>query len=306
MVRRIALSFLILGAVGLGTKSADAGPISFTGNVAQDFGLVGNPTTATTSSISGVDVLMHSTTPVHIAQPSWMTSEGLVSGWNINSIAVSYNATTDKLYVGVQTFGVAGNVDGNGTPGSPNSLLTAAGGSDPANFGGDKAMAIGIAPLPTGALTATNTPEPTIVAGISGNKAQAGTGLDGFNVAAYSANGSTGPYYQLATNFGATIGTGSLAYDPSSSHPGFEFTINNFSKLLGYNPALGFVLSAQDGSVASVVTGKDYVVPTEVTNLEAQKIGPTTPEPATWLAWTVVCGIGAAWKLRRSRTERSI
>jgi hypothetical protein len=302
MVCRIVFLCVIGAAIAAGAKPANAAAITFTGNVAQDFGFVGNPTTATTSDISGVDVLLHSTTPIHLAQPTFMTEAGLVSGWNINSVAVAYNATTDTLYVGVQTFGVAGNVDGNGTPGSPLPALLAAGGSDPANFGGDKAMAIGIAPLPTsGALSSTNTPEPVIVAGISGNKSQTGTGLDGFTVAKYAANGSTGPGYQLVSNFGATIGTGSLAFDPSSAHPGFEFTINNFSQLLGYNPANGFVLSAQDGSIYSVVTGKDFVVPTEVTGLEAQ----TIPEPATWLAWTIVCGAGAAWRLRRARTARA-
>ena len=305
MVRRIALVCFIGAAIAAGARTADAAAITFTGNVAQDFGLVGNPTTATTGA-QGVYVDNYSTTPIHIAQPSWMTSEGLVSGWNINTVALAYNSTTDQLYVGIQTFGVAGNVDGNGTPGNPLSQLTAAGGSDPANFGGDKAMAFGIAPLPTNGspLSPTNTPEPIIVAGISGNKSQAGSGLDGFNVAKYSAMGSTGPGYQLVGNFGASYGpnAGSLAFDPSSAHPGFEFTINNFSQLLGYNPENGFVFSVQDGSIYSVVTGKDYVPATD-TGVLPQHLN--TPEPATWLAWTIVCGAGAAWRLRRSRTGRA-
>ena len=48
-----------------------------------------------------------------------MTNSGLVSGWNIKDIRLDYNAATDTMYVGVNTYGVAGNVDGNGTPGSP-------------------------------------------------------------------------------------------------------------------------------------------------------------------------------------------
>ncbi len=73
------------------------------------------------------------------------------------------------MYVGVNTYGVAGNVDGNGTPGIPDPRLTAAGGTDPANFGGDKSMAVGFAPL-TGTYNPMNLPTPVIVAGISGNK----------------------------------------------------------------------------------------------------------------------------------------
>src|SRR5207253_1312776 len=120
-----------------------ADPITLTGNVATDFSYNASGTGSTNPS---VDIIQHSNAPVHIAQPQWMTNSGFVSGWNINNIAVGYDSHSDTLYVGVKTFGIAGNVDGNGTPGSPDPRLTAAGGSDPANFGGDKAMAVGIAP----------------------------------------------------------------------------------------------------------------------------------------------------------------
>ena len=55
--------------------------------------------------------------------------------------------------------------------------------------------------------------------------------------------GSGGPNYDLVTSFGQTItaGMGNLAFHPSAQHPGFEFTITNFSKLLGTNPANGMV-----------------------------------------------------------------
>lgn len=217
-----------------------AGPITFTGNVAADF----NPATN-----SSVVVIPHSDVPDHIAQPAWMTSAGLVSGWNIQDIRLDYNAQTDTLYVGVNTFGIAGNVDGNGTPGTPSPQLTAAGGSDPANWnapGSDKSMALGFAPA---SLTSTpnNPPAPVIVAGIPGNKSQAGTGLDGFTVAKYAPTGSSGgPNYDLVTSFGQTLtaGMGNLAFQPSTD-PGFEFTITNFSKLLGANPANGFYIGAR-------------------------------------------------------------
>jgi hypothetical protein len=277
-------------------RTATASPIQLTGNVAADFSYNASSTGSTNT---GVDIIQHSNYPVHIAQPQWMTDSGLVSGWNIKNVAVGYDQHSDTLYVGINTFGVAGNVDGNGTPGNPDPRLTAAGGTDPANFGGDKSMAVGIAPL-SGTFHAGSPPAPKIVAGVPGNKAQAGSGLDGFTVASYApSGGSLGPNYDLVTSFGHAVGSGSLAFDPSAQHPGFEFTINNFSKLLGYNPLNGFVLSAQAGSVASIVTGKDYVPSTLVTFPELQQI----PEPATWMAWMALAG-GAAWISRLSRAAR--
>ncbi len=299
MVGRMVLRWSALMTGLLVAQTAAAAPITLTGNVAADFGY---NATGTQSSNPDVDIIQHSNSPVHIAQPTWMTNSGLVSGWNINNIAVGYNPQTDTLYVGVKTFGVAGNVDGNGTPGTPDPRLTAAGGSDPANFGGDKSMAIGIAPLNSGNFNASGPPAPTIVAGIPGNKAQAGSGLDGFTVAQYAnTSNSLGPNYDLVTSFGKAIAAAagsSLAFDPSSQHPGFEFTIANFSKVLGYNPLNGFVISTQDGSVNSVVTGKDYVPSSHVTFLAAE-----TPEPTTWMAWILLAG-GAGWKSRRALARR--
>jgi hypothetical protein len=307
MVGRRMLCWSALSIGLLVARTAAADPITFTGNVPADFGY-SNPTI---TSSSGEYVTVNSTTPytgvvqlsedlnsTHIAQPTWMTANGLVSGWNFHNIGVSYNPQNDTLYVGINTWGIAGNVDGNGTPGKPNPQLTAAGGTDPANFGGDKSMAIGITPL--------NGTQPTIVAGIPGNKAQAGTGLDGFTVATRIASGTSpgSTNYDLVNSFGQAIAAAAgsnLAFDPSAQHPGFEFTITNFSKILGYNPLLGFSLSAQDGSVNSVVTGKDYVPPTLV-KLQGEQ-GISAPEPTTWLAWLILAS-GAGWKYRRSLAAR--
>jgi len=223
--------------------------LTFTGNVANDFNPATNP---------GVVVIPHSDVPVHIDQIEWMNQAGLVSGWNIKDIRLDYDPTHDTMYVGVNTFGIAGDVDGKGLIGKPDPQLTDSGGSNPANFGGGKAMAVGFAPL-NGVFDRNAPPAPVIVAGVSGVKAQAGAGLDGFSVAKGKGDGQAP--YDLVSSFGARIpNSGNLAFDPSAAHPGFEFTITNFSKITGTNPANGFVVTVQDGSLGSVVTGFDHLV----------------------------------------------
>jgi hypothetical protein len=284
--RKVFRCCLIVAAL-LGTRSVSADPITFTGNVANDF----NP--ATNSSVVVITDSLHQNDPAHIAQPAWMTNEGLVSGWNIKDVRLDYNAATDTMYVGVNTYGVAGDVYGGGTP--PAGTV----GDNPANFGGDKAMAVGFAPL-NGTFSTFNLPTPVIVAGVSGDKTQTGPGLDGFTVAKYA--GGTGPgTLDLVTGFGQTLtnGLGSLAFNPSPATPGFEFTITNFSKLLGANPANGLVVMTQDGSTSSITFGKDELVGV-VPQFGAQEI----PEPTTWIVWAGLAG-GLAWRHRRTRRSRS-
>ena len=284
MVGRTVFRSLLLVAALVATRPALADPITFTGNVANDF----NP--ATNPGVTIITDSLHENDPAHIAQPAWMTSEGLVSGWNIKDVAVDYNAPTDTLYVGVQTYGVAGNSWGGGTPPADST------GTNPANFGGDKAMAVAFAPL-TGTYNALNLPTPVVVAGVSGDQAQRGTGLDGFTVASYA--GGTAPgTIDLVTGFGKTLSSAAgsyLAFNPSPQDPGFEFTITNFSKLLGANPANGFVVMTQDGSDDAVGVGNDQLVGV-VPSFGAQQI----PEPATWMVWAGLAA-GLAWRRFRSR-----
>ncbi len=117
--RKVLWSGIVV--VLLGARTVVAAPITFTGNVANDFNPQTNP------GVTIITDATHDNNPIHIAQPSWMTDSGLVSGWNIKDMRLDYNAATDTMYVGVNTYGVAGNVDGNGTPGVPDPRLTAAG-----------------------------------------------------------------------------------------------------------------------------------------------------------------------------------
>jgi hypothetical protein len=291
MVSRTALRVSLVAALLVAGRSASAEPITFTGNVSTDF----NP--QTTPGVAIVTDSLHDTDAQHVAQPSWMTSAGLTSGFNIKDVALYYNAQTDTMYVGVQTYGVADSVDGT-NPGSTDTLLASHGISNPAGMGDGKGMAVAFAPL-TGTYNALSLPAPVIVAGVSSVTSQRGTGLDGFTVTNYAGGTSPGTI-DLLSGFGQTLpsGMGSLAFDPSSAHPGFEFTITNFSKLLGANPENGLVVMTQDGSVYTTPVGNDQLVGAVP---EAQFI----PEPTTWMIWTGLAAGGLAWRARRVRRPRS-
>jgi len=86
-----------------------------------------------------------------------------------------------------------------------------------------------------------------LVAGVPAIKTQASTGAPQFEVATPTAGA-------LGYNFGQTIANaGSLAFNPSQAHPGFEFTIKNFSKISGLDPYNGFWISLYAGSPDDVV-----------------------------------------------------
>ena len=191
------------------------------------------------------------------------------------------------MYVGIQTWGVAGSV-GSTTIASGNGMV------------------VGFAPL-NGTFNPANLSPPTFVAGTanvatgeSNAAAGRGTGLDGFNVTTYT-GGTVPGTMNLLTGFGKTLtaGMGNLAFNPSTATPDFEFTITNFSKLLGANPAKGFVVMTQDGEV-NVDTSKDELVGTFPADSGARRI----PEPSTVLVWAGLAG-GMAWRYRRSRRSHA-
>ncbi len=268
----------------LAVSSAKADPITLTGNVANDF-QASNPTVA--------NVLANDPNvqyPIHIGEQPWQVQEGLASGWNIKAVMLSYDKATDTMYVGVSTYGgYAGDIVGNGGQPDPHVQY----GADPPNFGLDKSITLGFAAANSNA-TQANPPNPVIVAGVPGPKSgpgsEAGPGLDGFNVATYNSGGggssSQSAIYNLPGGYGQTLtaGMGNLAFNPDPSHPGFEFTITNFSKISGLDPTKQSLwIEAYAGSEQTQIAGKDFeqgIYPV----LSSQ----TVPEPATCLVWSLL------------------
>jgi len=281
--RLIPWPLALLVLLGLRSPAAFAVPIQFTGNVANDFNPVTNPNVVTTPVSSNA---------LNIGQSSWITANGWISGWSIQDIRTNYDPTTDTLSVGMNTFK---NASGQYAPfgqanGDPTGTPT---GYDPAHLGGDKSVALAIAPVNLTNLSQPGTP--VIVAGVPADKTTAGAGIDGFTVSGFNATkaATSGLAYAFGTSLPQYMGN--LAYDPTSAHPQLEFTIKNFSKIPGLDPASGFWISAYAGSSQDGVAGEAYLSWSKIPANAEQNI----PEPATCLAWMIATA-AAACRFRRS------
>jgi hypothetical protein len=256
-----------------------------------------------------------------VAQPTWMTQAGLINGYVMKDIRLSYDAKTDTLAVAVNFYGIAGNTDGTANGGT-NPLTTAAGGSNPPHIGGDKSISIAFTPVTAAGVNA----DPVVVAGVPANKSVSPAGsLDGFDVA--SVNKTALQSSGIAQAYGTTLtaNLGALAYDPSAAHPDLEFTIKNFSKIPGLNALTsGFYISAYAGTGSTIIVGKSAIPDTLVQAPQPQSLSPpnnlnnpgtppvvnptnpighlNTPEPSTILAWSLVAGFAG---LRARRGLRS-
>ena len=307
------LASLSLALAWSGAAHADAivssgtqvSPLFVTGNVEQDL-----------PSNSGSVTVIPGHPLNYTAQPQWMTDAGLVNGYAMKDIRLSYDKSSDTLAVGVNFYGVAGNTDGS-PDGQTNPMTIKTNGSNPAHLGADKSITVALTPNTSAGAAGT----PLIVAGVPSVKTNTGGTTDNFTVAAYQASTSG-----LTHSYGQTLAAnvGNLAYDPSTAHPGFEFTIKNFSKIPGLNALTnGFYLSAYTGSEQTIIVGKSDIANTfvapQTNSLQNLNPPPTmtpptitpmippqvhTPEPTTVLAWGLIIG-GAAWRFRRRHQLQS-
>ncbi len=228
-------------------RAAHADPVTLTGNVANDF---------TTSNGSVMIPLVnpageYMNGPGFVDGPNGSDPNTLVAGVDMKNIWINYNASTDTMYVGIQGFTnvagkeeIFGDLSGNLNPALDSSPAVGPIASATNTFLGLKAVALAFAPTTQNASGQNVMGTPTIIAGIPQDKSQGGSGtIDGFTVSNFSPNGAGLPF-----NFGTQLaGAGNLAFNTTAATPDFEFTINNFSKISGINPANGFYIEGYAG-----------------------------------------------------------
>jgi len=172
--------------------------------------------------------------------------EGTISGWDMVDLRLAYQASTDTLYVGINTFGIAGDADGNGDPGGSAAWLTGKGGSDIANLGDSETVAVYFDLDQDGTYD--------VIAGI-------GSGMD---YSDFSVNVFTGAFFP-PINFGAVLpdNIGSISPNPDSAHLDLEFTVTNWTALPGHDGALGFFdVGVFTGSLQDDGIGEDFLTAT--------------------------------------------
>src|SRR5208337_1493920 len=211
------------------------------------------------------------------------------------------NSSTGTLYVGINNWA---NASGQIAPfgqsnGDPSGTPTP---YDPARLGygtpsSDKSIALVFAPVNPANPSVPGTP--VVIAGVPADKTKNGPGTDGFTVSSLDYSRASGTLGYL---FGKNLlqNQGNLAFDPTSAHPQLEFTIKNFNQLI--DPSKGFWIEGFAGSAEDRYVGTTNLAWTQVPQLSAQQI-PSTPEPSTWLMWSLAASGMVLWRLRRRRNR---
>jgi hypothetical protein len=292
--------FWLAAAVLLGLiapATGRAGSIPFTGNVETDFPLVkGNDIRVVIDNPypTPPDGSIPQSNPRDIDIPAWMKAEGKEPGWNFKDIRLFYDKATDSLAVGVNFFGVGGDVDGDGNPDVTDPRTSASGGRDEARFGGGETVSIGF--------DLNNDRKPDIIAGIPINKPAGQDGIASFTLAKYKDTPSG-----LAFGYGdKTIGSNNLAdflgrkaIETSLTAPDMEFEITKFSQLGKLFDPKFDPLSSPLGLVAFAAGMNDVIVGEDSVPYSAVSPQVIVPEPATLLAWGAALAGGLVWRLRR-------
>jgi len=223
----IALVCLVIAPI-LGSLPVTAQP-TFTGDVETDF--TGPGVLTIPDSVGDVGLPLN-------APP------GTVSGWDMVDLRLAYNAAADTLYVGINTYGIAGDADGDGNPDGTSAWLAKNQGTDSANLGSTETIAVYFDLNQDGTFD--------VIAGVS-----ASTDVTGFTVANFSGN----PFSPgLAFGTPLPAHTGTLYANPSAGDPDFEFTILNFSALPGSDASVGgFIVWAYMASLEDDGIGEDSI-----------------------------------------------
>ncbi|HMV67418.1 MAG TPA: DUF4215 domain-containing protein, partial [Myxococcota bacterium] len=220
-----------LAALAALPGSALAAPPVFTGDVTSDF--------------VGADVwLFNDPGAIDVGVPIAFPV-GTISGNDMADVRMVYDPIGDTLYVGINTYVIAGDVDGDGDPGATGAILGGLGGTDLPDFGGTESFAFYLDVDQDGVVD--------VIAGVP-----FGLDTNGFT----TAGAGPGVLFTPSLSFLAPLPahTGTLYASPSAGAPDLEFTIPNFSAL----PISGVDLSAHVafgtfiGSFSDAGIGEDF------------------------------------------------
>lgn len=141
------------------------------------------------------------------------------SGSDFVSLRLYYDERLDILYVGAETYGIAGDADGDQDPDGTSAALAAAGGTDHPQFESDESFLF--------VLDIDSDSTPDYIAGTP-----MGGGLSSFRIATYKP-GMPLSLAMFAFDEPVESSAAVLSRVPDANGPHLEFTITNFSRLLG-------------------------------------------------------------------------
>src|SRR5690606_27649426 len=102
----------LAGAALLGaTRPSGASTLQLTGDVEIDF----------PSDRDGVVTIVNNPDANGVASPRNVGQDSRlpdITGWNIKDLRLAYDEQADRMFIGVNFFGVAGDADGDGNPGA--------------------------------------------------------------------------------------------------------------------------------------------------------------------------------------------
>jgi hypothetical protein len=241
------LSYCVM-SLGLMTAQVSLAAPAFTGNVPVDF------------SEPSVLVLDDDGAGPDVGMPP--VALDAVSGWDMRGVRLFHDPVTDVLYVGFETFGIAGDADGDGAEGGTSAWLNASFGTDLPQLAESESVAL-LFDLDDDGLF-------DVIAGVPGDGA-----LGAFTVSEFAGVPSA-----PAFAFGPTLvdqALGAFTSGPTSAaSPHIEFAIPRFSELPGYAGA--FRMQAFMGSFADSGIGDDRVpsLGSALVCLDADQDGYTT------------------------------
>ena len=221
--------------IALFPAQAMAVPPTFTGDVPRDFP-------------QGSAVIIFDPGGVDVGVPLGFPP-GTVSGNDIEDLRFVYDENSDTLDVGINTYGVAGDVDGDGEPGGTGPDLSAAGGVDIADFGGTESVSLIIDIDEDGIMDA--------IAGVSGEVSMGSFELRRFEGSVFTPGFSYGAPFPHPGPY-----IGEVAPSPSLASPDVECSIVNFSAIppsSGFDSSRWVQVVAFIGSFSDAGVGEDYL-----------------------------------------------